>query len=485
MKTLYLASASAAILFMAASCSETYDILPEEYAAVVRLKSSGLQDLNVYSIQDQAVYPITVMKGGHNPEAVANATLRVLSEDEFNDYLLESGAGYSYIPAGCYEFKDGTTSSVNIAFTGEQNFEVVDFVVNTEGIKEFLDAYTDVTRDPVIPMVLEFDNGMVDNDSRYIFLKPNYSEPILGFSNLEEGGIISLADGLNVASLRIAFDGMASPWDMNCTIAVDPSILEEYNSVNHTSIGLMPAEAYSNLGDILIEEGSEYVPLNIEIDLEKSGFRTAIPVSITSTDINGIKLVNNKVLIVTDNASGYKLNLVAADYTSPDDAFLNETCTGYNGVGHDGTGSAALCDGQYGDWTNFWSSCYFQPHHYDEVYNSYIEIDLHKSTTMVGFDYSTRAYYKNVPHHMRVWAWNGSEWKMIGRDMDDFKEAPYIDVEEGWGCKKFSIGAMVADFEFTKVRFSCVKGNNGNEMSGVMHDYSHLWECGELEVYAK
>lgn len=104
---------------------------------------------------------------------------------------------------------------------------------------------------------------------------------------------------------------------------------------------------------------------------------------------------------------------------------------------------------------------------------------------MVGFDFSTRAYYNKRPYHVRIWAWNGTEWKQIGKDVENFNEA-YVSFRptSGYAYEISPVGTFVADFEFTKVRFSAVKDKGNRLLSGVMHDYNHVWECGELTVYA-
>jgi len=483
MKTLYIATASAAMLLLAASCSETYDIYPAEYDSIVRIKDGGYHDVNVYSVQDQTTYPITVTKGGLSPESMANATLRVMTKDEFDAYLLESGAGYSYIPNDCYAFTDGELDQkATLTFNPKDGYQVTNLTLYPPKIGEFLSTYTDTSRDPVIPIILESDDSRIDNNSCEMFIKPNYSRPIICFSGEKE---MKLADGQDVANLRISLDGMASLWTMKCNIEVDPTILDEYNSTNHMSLGLMPEGSYTDVTDVTLNEGDEYAALNIELDLNKAAFRSALPLRITGVDVDGIELVNNTALVIIENTKDSKINLTENDLYSPDDAFTNETCTGYNGVGHDGTGVKALCDGIYDRWNDFFSSCYFQPHHYDETYNSYVEITLPRPAKAIAFDYSTRAYYNRRPHLLRIWAWNGSEWKQIGKDVD-FKDA-YVSFkpESGYTYEVSPVGAFFSDFEFSKVRFSVVKGNGGLLLSGVMHDYAHMWECGELVVYAK
>lgn len=70
--TKYILLTAVGMLLIGGSCSETYDIYPEEYSKVVRLKSSGAQEITVYSPHAVTVCPVTVQKGGWNPETDAS-----------------------------------------------------------------------------------------------------------------------------------------------------------------------------------------------------------------------------------------------------------------------------------------------------------------------------------------------------------------------------------------------------------------------------
>lgn len=480
MKTLYLAVASAATLLLSASCSETYDIYSEEYAKVVRIKEGGLQSVNVYSVQDETIYPITVMKGGYAPETTANAVLRVMSEEEFNDYLGESGAGYSYLSSDCYSFKGGTDNSISVNFEPKQGFEVVELVLNTSKVADFFDAYDDVTRDPVVPIVLEITEGSVDGNSYQLFVKPSYSEPSVGFINND--GVIKLSEGADVASLRLGLP-MESPWDITCQVEVDPTVLEQYNNVNNETYGLMLDDAYKGLGDIVLNKGAEYAPLNIEFDPDKAGFRTALPIRITRLSLDGLVLANNTALIIYEgDFTKYKLNLTAEDAYSPDDA--NDECLNDAGVrGTDGNGVEGLFDGIYSWGEGFFHACYFKGHTFDPVYNSYIEFDLKAPRNMVVFEYTNRIYYTSTPKEIRIWALDGTEWKEIGHSNT---EKIFVTTWGDMSIHKWPVGAYVAPFKFQKVRFSVVRGTGG-VFSGTAERSNQFgtWACSEMGIYAK
>lgn len=482
MKTLYITVASAAMMLLSASCSETYDIYSEEYAKIVRIKDSGLQPVNVYSVQDEAIYPITIMKGGYDPETTANATLRVMSEEEFNAYLAESGAGYSYLPSDCYSFTGGQGNSIAVNFEPNQRVGVADLTLNAKNIGSFSESYTDATRDPVIPIVLEVAEGSVDENSYQLFVKPSYSVPTVGFVGTE-GGAIKLPEGTDVANLRVGLP-MASPWEITCKVEIDPDVLKEYNTANNNTYGQMPADAYKGVGDVVITEGAEYVPLNIELDPEKAGFRTALPLRITQLSMDGVALANNSALLIYEgDFTKFKLNLTAEDAYSPDDA--NDECLNNAGErGHDGDGVAGLFDGIF-EWSRgFFHSCYFKGHTFDEKFNSYIEFDLKAPRTMVAFEYTNRIWYgSSVPKEIRIWAFDGTDWQDIGYSNT---ENIFVSYQGDWTINKWLVGAYVAPFKFQKVRFSVIRGT-GPVFAGTADRANQfgLWACSEMGVYAK
>ena len=53
MKKIYIGSTLLALMLSGQSCSENYDIYPEEYAKVVMIKDAGENPLSVYSTDDK------------------------------------------------------------------------------------------------------------------------------------------------------------------------------------------------------------------------------------------------------------------------------------------------------------------------------------------------------------------------------------------------------------------------------------------------
>lgn len=477
MKTLYIATASAAVMLLAASCSETYDILPEEYAKVVRLQQGGLQEMTVYSVQDEATYPITIMKGGHNPELSCNATLRIMSEAEFNEYLAESGAGYSYLPVECYSFGSNGASQT-ITFDPKQGYQVTEITLYPREIGKFYETYTDADRDPVIPVILESDDSNIDPASYQLFVKTPYSVPTIGFT---DGGIMQMPAAADVISTRVAMP-MTSLWDITCTIEIDPALIAEYNETNGTSLTLMPSAAYRFPSTVEINIGEEYAPFNIELNPDEAGKDTALPLRITKCNAEGLEFENETLLIVNEDAFVYTKYPLVID---PNDAFCPDIADGhhtnmYGQPGVDGAGLEGLFDP---DPWQFFHSCYFEGHHYDETFNSYVEIDLKKKMRNIAFElcprYRAANWAGSFPQWCKVYAYNESagEWQLIGESKTVRAD---LDPETVYSL----VGPYTAPFPFTKVRFCVVQGAAGI-MSGTLPVNGGYWSAGHMAVYGK
>ena len=456
--TKYILLTAVGMLLIGGSCSETYDIYPEEYSKVVRLKSSGAQEITVYSPHAVTVCPVTVQKGGWNPETDATATLRIMTEAEFNDYLLESGAGYSYIPSSCYSFSDGTgATQTTVSFNGDVRYQTVNLNLYPPKIGEFLETYTDASRTPVIPVILESQDAGIDMESRELFIMPNYAEPSVGFQN---GGLQVLPDGTDSYQLKIGFP-FTSEWDVNCKIEVDPSALDAYNKANGTSYGLMPEGSYSGVGDVKIANGEEYATLDIKLDLVKALFRNALPLRITSIDADGFTISETPAVIAIDNAAGYKINLTADDISS-NDVYEN-----------DGAGIPGLVDGDL----NTYCHGYYWTRDLSEPFGAWIQIQLPEEASQVALDiYNRRSYNNGHIKRVQLMASNPEtgEWEIFS-DSNAYENV--LTDKESVGY----FGSFQAPFKFKSFVMRIYEADGGN----LIGNTSAFWSMGDIVVYAK
>ena len=457
MKTIYLASASLALLFASVSCSENYDIYPEEYSKVMMFKDSGAHDFTIYSPHSVSTFPISVMKGGWDPQSSSEARVRVMTEEEFNDWLLESGAGYSYLPNNCYSLSsEGQSLEMLLDFNGGEGYKVLSLNVFPPAVGSFMESYTDASRKPVIPLVLESKDGLIDIDNSEMFIIPDYKEPTVSFLN---GGVCMLEDGETSYTLKVGLP-FESEWDLTAKIEVDPTVLEDYNSNEGTSLGLMSADAYAGVGDVAINQGDEYATVTVNVDLDKAGFRNAIPLRITTLSLDGFEIGESTALIGIDNASKYKIDITA------DMLYANDCYSG------DGKGVPGLCDGDFS--THFHSWYGSNARNFDK-FGSYVEFTLPKEIQEIGFDHANRQSYNNG-HVKRVqlYAWDGEDWVLFA-DCDAYGKILLDRMDVG------QFGSFHCPFKFNKFRYSVIEADGGS----LVGKTTAFWSCGEIVVYGK
>ena len=127
MKKLFIASGLLALMAAATSCDK-YDIYDDQYGDVMLIKDGGDVDMDVYSTDDYADRYISVIKGGHSPERVSHANLRVMTNDDFNKYVEdnigENFSGLGIVDADLFDLIDANgnvTKSIEYTFSGEND----------------------------------------------------------------------------------------------------------------------------------------------------------------------------------------------------------------------------------------------------------------------------------------------------------------------------------------------------------------------------
>ncbi len=212
---------------------------------------------------------------------------------------------------------------------------------------------------------------------------------------------------------------------------------------------------------------------------------TALNVKLNDESVKTFTLSNiNKItfsdLSFVDVYRQYQIEIDPAKAFTPDDA--NDECLNNAGEkGTDGYGLEGLFDSNA---DRYFHSCYFNGHHYDETYNSYVDIELPEKISTIAFDICPRA--KNLD-----W-WGGTFPKWVKVYVYDDKESEWVFIGEKTGLndaidqetKYALVGPFISSSEFSKVRFSVVQGR-GKVLAGTLGVNEGYWSCGHLAVYGK
>ncbi len=177
-------------------------------------------------------------------------------------------------------------------------------------------------------------------------------------------------------------------------------------------------------------------------------------------------------------ADNYKSFPIAVD---PEKASTPDGAVGchngpYNLEGKDGDHLAGLFSP---DLNSYFTTCYWDGHHFDETYNSYVDIDLEKNVRNIAFEIALRGGNRSscFPKIVKIYAMNSSgQWVQLGDEVTGLNEK--VDPVTHYA----PVGVFTSSFEFSKVRFSVVQGW-GKILSGTMAVTEAYWDCGHLAVY--
>lgn len=89
---------SLAVALGLASCENFDNIVPAQYNKILSMQVSGEQQLSLYATGENNNYTITVMKGGYDNKATATATVDVMTDEEYSNWLEANARSYVRIP---------------------------------------------------------------------------------------------------------------------------------------------------------------------------------------------------------------------------------------------------------------------------------------------------------------------------------------------------------------------------------------------------
>lgn len=284
MKKIYIGSTLLALMLSGQSCSENYDIYPEEYAKVVMIKDAGENPLSVYSTDDKVAHKFVVMKGGHTEEA-ATATLRAMTSEEFTTYQAESGKPYAMLPADCYSFSaDGQTTSAEIKFAPNETYKEVEVFINADALGTFMETFDGSLYSPVVPVILESSDASVNSYGTESFILPTYSEPTLSFASQIISGSRS---GEITATVTLPIQ---NSWDISFEVEVDPTVVSQCNMLNGTQYEAVDASALTGNTSFTMPNGSSSVDIKLNVDFSKfTELNSVLPLRITAISVDGIE----------------------------------------------------------------------------------------------------------------------------------------------------------------------------------------------------
>lgn len=320
MKKLYIASTIAGLLLAGTSCSETYDIYPEDSASVVMIKDAGAKELTVYSTETKVPVSVTIQKGGHSEGRDAVIELRAMDQAEFDEYRAEAGTPYTLLPSDCFSFtQEGQTTSTQIQMSADETYKIVEVYINASAFGQYMENYDASLYRPVLPIVLQSSDATVNTDSYETFILPSYVEPGLEF---KQNGLRSydLTNGKMTATVTLPIE---NKWDITFTVGVDKDLLDKYNRENETDYTLIPESAYSGLQtSYSMPAGTSSVEISLNIDPSKMDLNDALPLKITSCSVSGIEPDEQTGWFIADASVPLTVDMFSTNALEPSEGSL-------------------------------------------------------------------------------------------------------------------------------------------------------------------
>lgn len=498
MKKLIFASGLLALLATATSC-EKYDIYPEQFDSVFTIRDAGTKEISLYATDQMIEYPVTIMKGGYDPETKSTATLKVMNQaefDEYNDNL--GGLPYVLIAPECYSLSatEQVRESLYEFDSADKKAVVANVYIKPAEIHKWISDNADVIgkNTPVIPITLVSETDTVNAYSNVELLKVSVSQPEFHFSvdvvttrtlNRQTFGPKGDNDYKVNATISIPCN---NPWGFTMNLVDDPDVIEDYNDDCGTSYRVLPDSCYTFKPTYEFKPGVKSLPIELTITPDDLQIGKIYAVGIRFANLRqdgkealvwdsennpgeALALDTDRIMIFTvrvnNNLLLEKINLSTDNVTAND--------------GDASEGSLAeLFDGNVS--TYFHSNWHGTAGH-DETYGSYLEITLPEEMTSFRFDMVARHNNNNgIPRKICLFGTN---------EPNNWPTTPFATITgiESQMSAQGSSGTFGTDDEpftdnkaYKYIRF-CVMEAPGGILTSTGSSAS--WALAELILYGK
>ncbi len=398
------------------SCETYEDLIPEKYNKILALKTVGEQNITLYETGEDGTYGFTILKGGNNTNASAQAEIKIMNEMELEIYSQEVGKKYNLLPSSMYEIEN---SSLN--FSSDEAFMRRNITFKTNDISALLQ---DGTLDYVLPIMLVSNTDSVNSEKDLLMLKPQVVVPVVSYFINNATLNVQGSETIYEFHLELPFESL---WDFEATIDVEQSAVPEGYS-------LISSDQYTieSKGKVIFKKGDKISePLKITIknaDLFGSGY--VLPIKVTDVTMSGFKTPDtNFMLYAAYNKVPLTVDMLSSNAQEP----------------NEGPIANLIDDNPATYFHSAWSFTIADPHH--------IQINLKNAITMCRFDYQNRNNANGKPTDVKIMvSANGTDWTELSQINSGFP------TDAG---SKYSSVEYKASQPFKYFRFVVYKTNSG------------------------
>lgn len=421
------------LLILGYSCETYEDLIPGEYDKILSLKNVGEQNITLYETGEDGKYELTVLKGGNNPTASAQAEIKIMSDMELEIYSQTVGKQYNLIPSNLYELKDP-----NVQFDPSEKYLQREITLKTNGINELLKE--NGSANYVLPVLLTSTTDSINAEKELLILKPQVVVPVVSYFTDNVTLNVQGDEAVYEFYLELPFTSL---WDFEATIEVDESALPAGST-------LIPSSQYSieNDGVVTFEKGNQMSnPLKITVkNTNAFGSGYALPFKITNVTMSGFTTPETNFILY----AAYNRIPLNVDMLSTNAQEVNE-----------GPIANLIDDNPATFFHSAWSFAVADPH--------YFQVDLKNEITKYRFDYQNRNNANGKPTDVKI---------MVSSNGSDWEELAHIDsglpTEAG---SKYSSVEYTASKPFKHFRFVVHKTNSGTAPT--------FFNMAEFSIYGK
>lgn len=282
------------------------NVVPKEYESVLLFKNFGENAIDLYDTGEDGEFVFTILKSGKSPEIETEVGVRVMSEIELEHYSQLIGRNYKLLPEGSYQFPE-----TKYHFPSDLRYKKGNVTFNPIKVKEALAGGADGSV-YVLPIELFKlrDKDSINAEKKLLIVRPKVVVPTLSYR--AESASIDIANtetsGTYEFYLTLPFD---SPWDFDCTIALDEmNVPDGYTKIDKSKVQL------PNEGKVSFQKGSRRSS-SIQVTIANEdlvGPKFVLPIKVLSTTKQGVAIPNKPFnLFVGFNKVPLNANMVSTN----------------------------------------------------------------------------------------------------------------------------------------------------------------------------
>ncbi len=252
-------------LLLISACNDSdYELeklVPEKYHKILYINNSGKQELTLFDTEEDTEYTLSAFKGGSEPNQLAGATIRVLSQTELNEsYSIPEGVNYKVVNRECYVLETD-----KLEFSVTDRYKTVGISLKPQQVKAAIESDPEALWVLPLRMVSETDSVNAEKKDMILYLK-EVIMPALGFvdtsvdvKNYNYGEVPAISE-----KITIALD-MDNKWDLSWEIDTDNNYVATYNQKNNTSFKTLPEGSYTLPESMQLGMGTSTAQLTVTV----------------------------------------------------------------------------------------------------------------------------------------------------------------------------------------------------------------------------